>query len=211
MGWPKGKSRKKPEVVKSENSRGEAHLIGLKKNPRAQVKTGQESLEQDAIKAKNEAIEREKSKVITKKKPGKELFPVSVEVGNEPNSWISTMMADFFGFTTCGFKENVKRWDFPKAIGDPYKRHIVYRQYFYKQIMVDVFDKKTPVKEILRIKAHLEKLGFTYTYVIGGEEAKAEIIFGERLIKTPKKILEKVIVPKSLEQAGFAGHQIEKR
>jgi hypothetical protein len=130
----------------------------------------------------------------------------------EDSAFISEGIAKHFGFESCGFRDGIQRWDFPSAIGDKFKRHKVYRQYFYrvngKQVMVDAFNAKTPLSEINRIKSHLESLGFVYTYVIGGEPFDAEVVFGERLKPIDVKSKDYVAprVPKNLEEAKFAGH-----
>ena len=74
--------------------------------------------------------------------------------------------------------------------------------------MIDVFNKGTSIAEINRIKAHLEAIGFKYTYILGGETMNPEKIFGVRLKKLNPKSSDypKIKVPKSLEEAGFIGH-----
>ena len=111
------------------------------------------TVEADPVQQKNKEILKERSKVITKQKPGKQLFHVEVmDGGDERLNWLSKAMAEYFGFASCGFRDGIKRWDFPHSIKDKFKRHIVFRQYAYKNIMVDVFDKGTPLAEIKRIK-----------------------------------------------------------
>ncbi len=82
--------------------------------------------------------------------------------------------------------------------------------------MVDVFDKGTPIKSILKIKAHLEKLNFKYTYVIGGEEGInseewVNLVFGKRLQKLDAKEVEKmgIVVPKTQAEADYIGHNVK--
>jgi len=150
-------------------------------------------------------------------KPKKRIpFDVQVVVGDEQNSWISTTMANYFGFKTCGYRGPVKRWDFPLSIKDKFKRHEVYREYFFrvngKMLMVDLFDKGTPKSEINRIKAHLEALGFQYTYWIGGEdygnEKQIETVYKDRVAPLDKKSKDYPVikVPRTLQEANFGGH-----
>jgi len=79
-----------------------------------------------------------------------------------------------------------------------------------KGIMVDVFDKGTKVSEINRIKAHLETIGFSYTYIIGGDPMDSKVFFEKRLAKLDPKSpsYPKISVPKDLTQAGFVGHNV---
>lgn len=190
------------------------------------VQQGEKVKPEDPIEAKNaEKAQEAKLKakananpaIIKQERKVKPIFETQLLKGYEKNSWISNAFEKFFGILTCGYRENVKRWDFPYSIEDKFKRHCVYRQYFYKKVMVDIFDKGTPISEIRRIKAHLEALGFTYTYVIGGEEGIgsdewATEVFENRLKPLDPKAQNypKFHVPTNLEEAKFAGHQMVK-
>jgi len=161
--------------------------------------------EADPVKAAQAEIkqEREQSKFPTKSK----LFDSQVAPDEDHFTWITQMFCNYFKLGPVGFKSNVTGWNFPKAIGETKKTHRVKRQYTSRGIMVDVFDKGTKLSEINRIKAHLEAIGFTYTYVIGGDSLDEKLIFEKRLKKLDPKSADypKIKVPKDLVQAGFAG------
>ena len=205
MGRRKG-SRNKSKTIVTERG----HIAAMGKNPAVQ-KSSAEKAVAEPIKTKNAAIESERSKVVTKKRPVP-LFDVQITDGDEKLNWLSKAMQQHFGFVNCGFRDGIRQWNFPTTIGDKFKRHTVFRQYYYRQIMVDVFDKGTSVKEIKRIKAHLEKLGHTYTYILGGEpvgmtmEVYMEEVFGRRMKRSSEAVMNKVKVPQSLAEANFAGH-----
>jgi len=209
----KGKGNKDGKTFKSTS--GE-HLLGVRENPKVKA-TSRSEKPVDPVQQKNDEIAQERQKVISKVKPSKANFPIIHVEGDERLNWVSKEMAQFFGFESCGGRDGITRWDFPKAIGDNFKRHTVFRQYAYKQIMVDVFDKGTPKKEILRIKAHLENLGYTYTYIVGGEpgdvpmEKYIKLVFTKRMEKSNQALLKKNTPPQSLSEAGFAGHSVESR
>jgi hypothetical protein len=159
----------------------------------------------DPIKSAKSEIkqEREQSKFPTKSK----LFDSQVAPDEDHFTWITQMFCDYFKLGPIGFKSNITAWNFPKAIGETKKTHKVKRQYTSRGIMVDVFDKGTKLFEINRIKAHLESIGFSYTYVIGGDALDEKLIFEKRLKKLDPKATDypKIKVPKDLAQAGFAG------
>jgi hypothetical protein len=208
-----GRTKKvKDEIVKTPS--GE-HTLGIVTHSEASF----EPL--DKTDNKKDATRRGTVKVmgetIVVPKAKHKLFDTQVVIGNEQNSFISQALSEYFKFGTCGYRENIKRWDFPLAIGDKMKRHNVYREYFHrlddgKMIMIDLFNEKTSVKEILRIKAHLEELGFRYTYILGGEvpnDEWKELVFKTRLAKLDPKAKDypSFYVPKTLEEAKFGGHK----
>lgn len=168
------------------------------------VSPGQ-TAEADPIKSAQAEIkqEREQSKFPTKAK----LFDSQVAPDEDHFTWITQMFCQYFKLGPVGFKSNITAWNFPKAIGEVKKTHKVKRQYTSRGIMVDVFNKGTKLSEINRIKAHLEAIGFNYTYVIGGDEMDENLIFDKRLKKFDPKAADypKIKVPKDLAQAGFAG------
>ena len=168
------------------------------------VKPGQKTEAEPIQTAKDEIRhEREQSKFPTKAK----LFDAQVGPDEDHFTWITQMFCEHFKLGPVGFKSNVTAWNFPKAIGEAKKTHKVKRQYTSRGIMVDVFDKGTKLSEINRIKAHLEAIGFNYTYVVGGDPLDAKLIFEKHLKKLDPKDANypKIKVPKDLAQAGFAG------
>ncbi|MDE2102287.1 MAG: hypothetical protein KGL39_33890 [Patescibacteria group bacterium] len=172
----------------------------------------------DPIQAKNEEIAKEKAR--SEKKTGikandKVLFETKtyLEEDTNPLNYITMAVKEYFKLDSAIFKDWMTRWDFPKDTKEKTKRHKVWRHYCQEtvNILVDAFDKKTPISEINRIKAHLESIGFKYTYFVGGESYADEngrisdefkkLLFVTRL-KPLDKSKMKMDVPQSLEEAG---------
>lgn len=187
----------------------------------AEVKkiTGQEE-KKEPIAAKNAAIAKEKKKSIkqTGVKPGKTVFETTTYTEQDISiyAFITLAVKEHFKLTDALFKEWLTRWDFPKSIGDVHKKHKVFRHYCQPSVnlLIDVFDGKVSFNEINRIKAHLEALGYRYTYFKGGDvyankegfmmESFKKLLFVDRLKPVDVKTLkEPVKVPTSLEQAGI--------
>lgn len=206
---------KRTELKDKISLKGGEFKVGVKSDPK--IKTSSTTKEVSQVDAKKKEIAQDRSKVIAKYKKDKSTFPVIHVESDEQLNWISKEMAGFFGFESCGMQDKITAWDFPHSISNKFKRHIVFREYSYKHIMVDVFDKGTPIKEIKRIKAHLENLGKTYTYIVGGEpgdmpmEKYMKLVFGKRLEKSPESLLKKFQPPQTLAEAGFSGHATEMR
>jgi hypothetical protein len=158
------------------------------------------------LQALKDEVKREKDESVFKTKST--LFDAQVPEDDDSFSYITQAFCSYFKLGPVGFKSGVTGWNFPKSIKDKTKRHSVKRQYFHQGIMVDVFNKGTKVEEINKIKAHLEAIGFKYTYILGGETLDPEKIFGKRLAKFDPKSpnYPKIKVPMSLEEAGFVGY-----
>ena len=167
----------------------------------------------DPVRAKVEEILDERSKA--KVKPKSKLFDTQVGQSMDDFEWITQSFCNFFKLGPVGFRQNVTQWNYPKTIGEVHKTHRVKRQYIPRGIMVDVFDSGTKKSEIMRIKAHLEALGHTYTYILGGEIAGTEA-FEKKVFDTRMKKLDTkdanypkgLKIPMSLAEAGFAGHNV---
>ena len=181
-------------------------------HPTVTVVPGASRQDLDPMKAKIEEVMREKE--LMKVKPKAKLFDVQLAQSKDDFEWITQSFCNFFKLGPVAFRQNVSAWNFPKAIGETRKTHKVKRQYVSRGIMVDVFDKGTKISEINRIKAHLESLGNIYTYVLGGDQLGGKdfekLVFETRLKKLdPKdKNYPKVMVPKTLAEAGFGGHAV---
>lgn len=124
--------------------------------------------------------------------------------GNDKLFYISRAVDNFYGRDHATWKHAVTDWNFPYAVGDKKKTHVVARWYCV-DVYVDVFDEGTPKSEIERIKAHMEAIGKRYTYTIGGEkgdkwdnpEELGKLLFEKRL--PPLKVPFKVNVPHTMD------------
>lgn len=159
--------------------------------------------------AKNTEIQRERSEgkeklkgLKARGKVGGTVYLVGEDSGTF--AWVIELVKKFFKLQDVGYRRNVTRWDFPKDLKNPKKTHSVLRQFFYqidgKFLMLDFFDDDTPLDKINLIKAWMERLGFRYTYVIGGDDS------GDK--KYPALILKKRLEPLDPASADYPEFQI---
>ena len=180
----------------------------------------------DPIQKKDAEIQAEKDKSVlkTKVKPGHGVFETKTFTEEETGAFgfLTRAVREHFKLTDAIYKENISRWDFPHAIGDLWKKHTIKRQYPQPSVklFIDAFNSKDSQAEINRIKAHMEALGFRYTYFRGGDAVAdkdgftskefMKLLFVDRLKPLdPKTLKEPVKIPTTLEQAGVNGVTIQ--
>jgi hypothetical protein len=211
--------KKKEQTSKTFVTPSEKHMVAKLTDKQSKKIIG-ESSTKDPIKSKNEAIQNEKKASIKKTgiTPNNNEFDTRVfaEEDNGPFPFITLAVKQVFKLTEANFKEMISQWNFPHAIGDVHRKHKVYRFYCQPSVnlLVDVFDARTSQDEINRIKAHLESIGYQYTYFKGGEEYSdadgqitekfKKLLFEDRVKPVDLKALKKPLnVPTNLEQAGI--------
>jgi hypothetical protein len=133
-------------------------------------------------------------------------------------AWLNPMICEQFGLKDVGYKKALRTWNFPPGLDDE-KVHTVYLQSYHqiegRYLLIDFFDSGTPTKSIMLIKAWLEKLGYRYTYIIGGDLPKVDdvdahgkfmkLIFEDRLkpMDEKDKNYPKFKIPWTLKDAGL--------
>lgn len=133
--------------------------------------------------------------------------------------WLEPLFCKFFKIHAAAYRKNVTMWTFPPSLeGNSRKRHTVIRQFLYRKdgkfILFDVFDDDVKPDQIKLFKAWFEKMGYLYTYIVGGEqpgdkaddvENFAKLIFSERLkmIDPKKPGYPKFKIPTTYREAGL--------